>query len=243
MISESHVETATLEWFKELEYTLLEGPAIAPDESPNFTSTLGYAPERKSYSEAILPQRLKDALARLNRGIPAAALEDAYRKIAITESPALFENNRMFQRYVVEGVLSLIIKDTCGGGKRVWKDGTARIEENIRDFFKSVLISAKAIREERTRREEQHRSWEAEWKRQEEEKQKLQNEKLRLQQLENQAIMWSKSEVLRSYIRQVEELVLKQAQTEVLQKRFEEWKQWAVSHADRLDPLHDRLPF
>ncbi len=30
MISESHVETATLEWFKELGYTLLEGSSIAP---------------------------------------------------------------------------------------------------------------------------------------------------------------------------------------------------------------------
>jgi type I restriction enzyme R subunit len=104
MISESHVETATLEWFKELEYTLLEGPSIAPDDKPNFTETLGYTPERTTYSEAILPQRLKDALARLNPGLPEAALVDAYRKITITESPGLLENNHTFQRYVVEGV-------------------------------------------------------------------------------------------------------------------------------------------
>ncbi|MBN2037229.1 MAG: type I restriction endonuclease subunit R [Chitinispirillaceae bacterium] len=104
MISESHVESAALDWLKELGYSLLEGPAIAPAEEPSLTIELGFKPERTSYSEAILPERLKAALSRLNPGIPQTALEDAYRKITITESPSLFENNRTFQRYVVEGI-------------------------------------------------------------------------------------------------------------------------------------------
>jgi type I restriction enzyme R subunit len=113
MISESHVETATLEWLKELGYTLLEGPTIAPEgeEKISMAEDLGFKPVRTSYSEAILPKRLKDALARINPDIPAPALEDAYRKIAITESPSLFENNRTFQRYVVEGVPVAYQKD------------------------------------------------------------------------------------------------------------------------------------
>jgi type I restriction enzyme R subunit len=104
MITESHVESATLAWLKELDYTILDGPAIAPEQEPSLSDGLGFTPERTSYSEAILPERLKNALSRLNPAIPKPALEDAYRKIAIAESPGLFENNRTFQRYVVEGV-------------------------------------------------------------------------------------------------------------------------------------------
>lgn len=131
-ISESHVETACLEWFNELGYMLLEGLAIAPDgdEKVSMAEDLGYKPERTSYSEAILPKRLKDALARLNPEIPASALEDAYRKIAIAESPSLFENNRTFQRYVVEGVPVAFQQDDRTNHKNVQLFDFADVEKN-----------------------------------------------------------------------------------------------------------------
>ena len=36
--------------------------------------------------------------------MPAAALDEAYRKIILSESPSLLENNRTFHKYAVEGV-------------------------------------------------------------------------------------------------------------------------------------------
>jgi len=92
---ESEVETAALSWFESLGYTILHGPEIAPGEP---------AAERDSYQEAILPRRLQDAIARLNPDIPADALEEAFRKVTLPESPSLIANNRAFHRRLVDGV-------------------------------------------------------------------------------------------------------------------------------------------
>ncbi len=51
--AESIVEDAALSWFKELNYAVAHGPHIAPDE---------LHAERKSFSEAVLGKRLRDAL-------------------------------------------------------------------------------------------------------------------------------------------------------------------------------------
>ncbi len=66
--TESVVEEAALEWLTTLGYAVLHGPEIAPGEM--------YA-ERGSFGEAVLERRLREALARLNPGLPAEALDDA----------------------------------------------------------------------------------------------------------------------------------------------------------------------
>jgi len=48
------------------------GPEIAPGMA---------AAEREDYGQAVLSQRLRDALARLNPKAPPAALDEAYRKL------------------------------------------------------------------------------------------------------------------------------------------------------------------
>ena len=92
---ESHLEEATLEWFAELGYEIVFAPDIAPD---------GSYPERNDYSEAILKQRVIDALYRINKGMPSEALEDAYRQIAIPSSPNLLVNNMAFQKMITDGI-------------------------------------------------------------------------------------------------------------------------------------------
>ena len=66
---ESELEQATLEWFEELNYDIIFAPDIAPD---------GEYAEREDYSDVILQERLKEALARINPILPADALEDAF---------------------------------------------------------------------------------------------------------------------------------------------------------------------
>lgn len=95
MFTESTVEEAVLEWFHGLDYAVLHGPDIAPEEP---------AAERTSYGDVVLAGRLRDALARLNPGIPGEALDEAFRKVTRTETPSLFENNRRFHRMLVDGV-------------------------------------------------------------------------------------------------------------------------------------------
>ena len=93
--TESVVEEAALAWLAELGYTILHGPEIAPGE-PNA--------ERSSYSAVLLEPRLRHALARLNPSLPSAALDEAYRKLITTDSPALLLNNRAFHALLVNGV-------------------------------------------------------------------------------------------------------------------------------------------
>src|SRR5437867_12776492 len=93
--AESDVEQAALDSFQELDYACVFGPDIAPD---------GPHPERPSFAETVLTERLRQALARINRRIPSGALDDAVRKITSTDSPSLIQNNRRVHRMLVDGV-------------------------------------------------------------------------------------------------------------------------------------------
>ena len=94
-VTESEVESAALSWLSTLGYTPIFGPDIAPGE---------LATERESFQEILLTRRLHDALHRLNPSIPAAALEEALRKVTRPDSPSLLANNRAFHRLLVDGV-------------------------------------------------------------------------------------------------------------------------------------------
>ena len=94
-IYESDIEEATLDWLTELGYSVSHGPNIAPDTS---------ASERSTYKEVILPNRLRDAVARLNPTIPVDAQQEAISKVLNPDSPALVQNNRAFHQMLVDGI-------------------------------------------------------------------------------------------------------------------------------------------
>ena len=93
--TESEVESAALAWLESLGWQIKHGPEIAPGEP--------FA-ERDDYREAILPQRLKDALARLNPELPIEALDEAFRKLINPPGATLEARNRAFHRMLVDGV-------------------------------------------------------------------------------------------------------------------------------------------
>src|SRR5688572_5186572 len=97
MIAESHVEEAALAWLETLGYTVLHGPDVAAGEP---------AAERidPSCRDTILERRLRQALTRLNTGLPADAIEDAHRRLVRTDAPSLVERNRDLHRLIVDGV-------------------------------------------------------------------------------------------------------------------------------------------
>ena len=94
-VSEASVEHAALDWLHGLEWNVVQGTHIAPDQP---------ASERTDYGDVVLTVRLRDALARLNPDLPAAALEDAYRKLTRPEGATLESRNRAFHRMLVDGV-------------------------------------------------------------------------------------------------------------------------------------------
>jgi len=96
-IHESEIEDLALDIFAKLGYTIIHGPDIAP--APD-----GKNPERKTYSEVVLIDRLKTALRRLNPKIPADAIDEAVKTILRDESPKLLENNHYFHQMLVNGV-------------------------------------------------------------------------------------------------------------------------------------------
>ena len=94
-LTESEVEAAALEWLGDLGWKVAHGPHIAPHAADS---------ERSDYSEVVLEQRLRDALARLNPTLPVDALEDAFRKLTRPAGPTLETRNRAFHRMLVDGV-------------------------------------------------------------------------------------------------------------------------------------------
>jgi len=95
-ITESTVEDAALGWFKDdLSYEIIHGPDIAPGEPQS---------ERESYSDVILVDRLRHALARINPNIPEEIREEAIRKLLRIEHPSLIQNNHQLHRYLVNGI-------------------------------------------------------------------------------------------------------------------------------------------
>ncbi|WP_068670224.1 type I restriction endonuclease subunit R [Thermosulfurimonas dismutans] len=94
-MAESEVESAALAWLESLGWQIKHGPEIAPGEP--------FA-ERDDYRKPFLPQRLKDALARLNPELPVEALDEAFRKLVNPPGATLEARNRAFHRMLVDGV-------------------------------------------------------------------------------------------------------------------------------------------
>src|SRR5262245_17150579 len=94
-VTESVVEQAALAWFESVGWSIRHGTEIAPGE---------LAAERSDYGQVILAQRLRDAIGRLSRGLPALALDDAFRKLTRPEGAELSARNRAIHRLLVDGV-------------------------------------------------------------------------------------------------------------------------------------------
>jgi type I restriction enzyme R subunit len=94
-MTESTVEQAALAWLEGAGWSVRNGAQIAPGE---------LFAERSDYSQVVLAQRLREALARLNAALPTEALDDAFRKLTRPEGPTLETRNRAVHRMLVDGV-------------------------------------------------------------------------------------------------------------------------------------------
>jgi len=120
-IIESEVEQVVLDILKDMGYKTLWGPDIACD---------GAKPERQSFSDVVLMDRLKDAVERINTKIPAEAREAAIKKILRSESPSLVVDNQSFHKMLVEGVDVEYRKAGRIAGDKVWLIDFDEIKNN-----------------------------------------------------------------------------------------------------------------
>ena len=92
--AESDVEQAALAWLAELGYATANGLDIGPD---------GDAPERASYGDVLLIERVDAAIAKLNPALTAETRADAVKQVLQTQTPPSLAENRRLHRNMIEG--------------------------------------------------------------------------------------------------------------------------------------------
>ncbi len=110
-ITEHSIEAFAIELLDKLGYEYIYAPNIAPD---------GETPERETYEQVLLVERLQNAVKRINKSIPAAAQAEAIKEIQRIASPELLANNEALHRLLTEGIPVSKQVDGDDRGDRVW---------------------------------------------------------------------------------------------------------------------------
>ena len=110
-ITENDIELLAIEQLEKLGYNYIYAPDIAPDSE---------TPERESFEDVLLVNRLRLAVNRINSTIPADAREDAIKQIMRLNSPELISNNETFHRMLTEGIKVTYKKNGDTRGDYVW---------------------------------------------------------------------------------------------------------------------------
>lgn len=101
-MTESQLENNIIEILETEGYKHIYGPDIDP-ESPN--------PERNTYEEVVLVERLRKNLYNLNPNIPTDVIEDVIKKIINIHTIDQTFNNETFHKYLVDGISVEYLKD------------------------------------------------------------------------------------------------------------------------------------
>lgn len=147
--------------------------------------------------------------------------------------------------FVPSGSLNLKINESywASGLQKKWTDGKLKsLEDKLPSFIIGMIKVADRIGKERIERAERERRWQEEREREETERKRQLAEEKRLQDLERQAILWTKSQQLYQYIHAVKDRANKKSYNEDTQAMVEEWIEWAIKHAENLDPINLLLP-
>lgn len=110
-LTESDIELFTIELLEKLGYEYTDAVVISPE---------GEKPERNSYEDVLLINKLKSAVDRINPTIPAEAREDSIKQIQRIISPDLTASNETFHRMLTEGVNVRYQKNGNERGDLVW---------------------------------------------------------------------------------------------------------------------------
>lgn len=94
-ITEDKIEHLTIEQLQALGWEYIHGAVVSPE---------GEKPERESYEQVVLTDRLRKAVSVINPHIPQEAQEQAVQKVLRIYSPDLLHNNETFHELLVEKV-------------------------------------------------------------------------------------------------------------------------------------------
>lgn len=110
-LAESDIELLAIEQLEKLGYQYIYAPDIAPDSE---------TPERETFEDVLLIERLQNAVNRINYKIPVDARQDAIKQIQRLNSTELIANNEAFHRMLTEGIKVTYRKDGNTRGDLVW---------------------------------------------------------------------------------------------------------------------------
>lgn len=109
-LTENDIELWAIEELEAIGWKYTNGADIAPDAEN---------PERNTFGDIILEQRLRNAIFSLNTELPTDALEEAVKKVLRINSPDTIANNKLFHEYLTEGVPVEYRKENTMRGDRV----------------------------------------------------------------------------------------------------------------------------
>ena len=95
VLNESTVELAAIEYLRQLGYSTAFGPEIAPD---------GDIPERDSYQQIYLMDRLRDSVVRINPELDNTIIDEALKRLTRAESQNDVAENQRLHKLLVDGV-------------------------------------------------------------------------------------------------------------------------------------------
>jgi type I restriction enzyme R subunit len=110
-ITETTIEKFTIKLLQHNGYEYIYAPNIAHD---------GETPERTSYEEVLLLDRLRESIRRINPTIPSEIQDEAVKELNRIHSPELITNNENFHRMLTEGIKVTYQKDGNERGDLVW---------------------------------------------------------------------------------------------------------------------------
>jgi hypothetical protein len=136
--------------------------------------------------------------------------------------------------YIPTGKLTIRIKEYGGEGlRKTWSDTYRfRLEEKIIDVLEEVRRYAARKIADRRERERKTQEKAVMQVRLADLHAKREAEKHRIEELELQTRLWSKANLIRSFVEAVRQIGIKDS----------DWSGWALNHADRVDPLKESSP-
>ena len=87
MFTEQSFETVVIQYLKELNYDYIHGSNLTRDNK-----------------EVLLLKNLKENLIKINKEIPQTTIEYAIKRIQNFETKDVFTNNKLFHKYLTEGI-------------------------------------------------------------------------------------------------------------------------------------------
>lgn len=123
-ITENDIELWAIEELKNLGWNYILGADIAPDAEN---------PERNTFGDVILRERVKNAITKNNPHIPFDAQQEALKIIERIASPEIMVNNQSFHKLLSEGVPVEYRKDGVQRGDKVQLINFNQPEQN--DFL------------------------------------------------------------------------------------------------------------